>query len=48
MYAKLEKLKHDLYIDEQKLRTAENEGNPFGTKGALLYRDKPCMCVLRS
>ena len=21
--------------------------NPFGTKGALLYRGKPCMCALR-
>ena len=21
--------------------------NPFGTKGALLYMGKPCMCVLR-
>lgn len=25
---KLEKLKHDLYVGEQKLRAAENEGKP--------------------
>ncbi len=26
MHEKLEKLKHDLYVGEQKLRAAENEG----------------------
>ena len=28
-------------------RIIRKRNNPFGTKGALLYRGKPCMCALR-
>jgi hypothetical protein len=33
---------------ERTIHGCEDAKNPFGTKGALLYRGKPCMCVLRS
>ena len=38
MFEKLEKLKHDLYVGEQKLRAAENEGKALQREMKKLNR----------